>query len=724
MSEKRSLPLRFCLGMIQAVSLLVPRARRAAWRQEWEAEIRHRSGSRSSAASGGDLELVRRALGALPDAAWLLRQLTLDSEILQDVRHALRLLGRAPGIAAALLIVLGTAFGAVIALFAISDALVLRPLPFAEAERLVTVWQTNPREKLDKDDVSPANFLDWRESVTGFSGLAAAIPYAYDWLDATEPESWSAVQVTEGFFDVVGARPLLGRTFSKDEHASGRANVMVLTHRLWRQHFAADPHVVGRTVRLGAGVFTVVGVLAEDFELGLFSSGNRWLYTPHVVADHERRTRGSAWWNVVGRLKPGASVAAVQAELDEVSKRLAAENPRSNEGVRAPIMPLREHLIGGVRPALLTLVCGGLMLLLIAWANVSGLLVARAQARELEFAVRASLGAGRARLMRQTLTETLLFAGAGAVIGLGLAAAAVRALVRLAPVPVPRLALAGIDARAIGFAMALALVTALVCAFLPMLRLGRARLVARAREGRALGTRQAARRSLVVSQLALALVLLSACGLLLRSVAGLLSIDPGFQKDQLLALQVFAWTRNRTPASRAAFFEEAQARVASVPGVAGVGAVSMMPFSESAIDIKSPLSVEGKPVEPGSEPRVYMSVASAGYFDAMRIRLLRGRGFLASDALGGAPVAVINEVLSQSVFGGEDPLGRRLSVRFDGQPVLAEVVGVVAPVRQARLERAAAPEVYVPHAQFPFGSMTFPGDLPPRSDRPLGPRRG
>ncbi len=705
-------PLRLGVLVLRALSPLVPPSRREAWLQEWDAELRHRWARLETLGPvgwGPRLELLRRVSGALPDAAWLRRQFTLDSDLAHDLRHGLRLLRRGPGFALAATLVLALAHGSAIALFAVLDALVVRPLPYPDPDRLVTLWQTNPRERLAKDDLSPGNFLDWRERARSFEGLAAAIPWSLDWIDSKEPEAWPGIQVTEGFFDLLGTPPALGRLFDRDEHVKGRSNVLLLSHALWTTHFGGDPGVVGRTVRFDEGVYTVVGVLPSGFDLGLLPrSGGRWWFSPHVVADHERRTRGSAWWHAVGRVRTGITLREAQAELDAMSSVLATENPRTNEGVRAVLLPLHEHLVSAIRPALVALLAGAALLLALAWSNAAGLLLARIQQREREFAVRASLGAGRVRLLHQLAAETGLLVGLGTLAGLLLAGTAVRLLLRSSPVAVPRAATIAIDGRVLAFALGLTLLTTLACALLPALRLLRGSMLVRAREGRALGgSPERARRALVVSQLALALTLLAASGLLLRSVVRLLSIDPGFKRDRLLALQVFAWDRNRTPEKRARFFEEVEARVTAVPGVASVGAVSMMPFSEGSIDIRTPVQLEGQPGEAGQERNVYVSIATPRYFETMRIALRRGRTLDARDATSAAPVAVINEALERRLFPGEDALGRRLTARWEGKPRSVEVVGVVASVNQARLETDAAPELYLPHAQAPFGSMTL-----------------
>ena len=487
MEPSRAPVLRLCLGLIDLASRLVPAAQRPGWRQEWEAELLHRwdwmerqrrVGPRQQA------DLVRRVMGALPDAAWLRRQLTLDADVVHDIRHGIRLLRRESGFAGAAVAVLALGLASTTAIFTLVDTLLLRRLPYPDPDRIVMAWQSNPRERLEKDEVAPANFLDWRERSRSFEVLAAAIPFSYDYTGGDVPEVFFAAQVTEDFFRALGVRPALGRAFLREEHQKGREKVAVISDGLWRRRFAADPSLVGRTIPLENEAYTVVGVLPAEFDPGLLpSSGIRELWTPHVQAEHERRIRGTGWWNVVGRLKPEVSLAQAREEMRTVAAVMASEHPRTNSNVTATLQLFRDHLTAGVRPALHLLAGAVALVLLIAWANVAGLLLARGTRREREMAVRASLGAGQGRLVRQLLAENALIAILGCAVGLALASWGVGAIVSLSPINVPRLHQVQLDGRVFGFAALITVLTTLGCGMLPALRLSRPRLGKSLREG-------------------------------------------------------------------------------------------------------------------------------------------------------------------------------------------------------------------------------------------------
>ncbi len=708
------LVVRVCLRFLRLAGRLVPPSRREAWRNEWEAEVLHRwhwLESRRELGPRSQADLARRVLGALPDAAWLRRQLTADAEHVHDLRHGVRRLRRDAAFALGVAGILGLGIGGATAIFGVVDALLLRPLPYHEPERVLTLWQTRLGGAADRDEVAPANFVDWRERARSFEALAAAVPHSYDYTAGGEPEVFYAIQVTEGFFEALGVRPRLGRTFRPEEHQAGREKVALLTHGLWQRRFGGDPGLVGRTIPLENEPYQVLGILPQEFDPGLHpTSGARGLWTPHVVEEHARRTRGSTWWNVVARLQPGTTLAQAQAEMDAIARGLAREHPRTNTDSGIEIVPLPEHLTSGVRPALGLLVGAVAVLVLVTWTNVAGLLLARGVERERELAIRSSLGAGSGRLLRQLLTETALLALIGGMLGLLLAHAGMAAIVALSPADVPRIGQLRLDSRGIAFALLLVLSTALACGGVPAWRFSRPRLEPFLRAGSATATptRQLLRQGLAAAEVALALVLLFGAGLLLRSLERLLREDPGFRAEGVLALQVFVWDRNPTPEKQVRFFEETRERISTLPGVAAVGVVSRMPFIEANINIRSPLLIEGLPApETGSEPSVYLSLASPGYFDVMRIPLLAGRGFDERDRFGGALVAAVNEAAARRFWPGQSPLGGRVRLRWHGRPLLAEVVGVFGAVRHERLDLPAEPEVFLSATQVPYGSMTY-----------------
>ncbi len=707
--------LRGCLALLRAVSGLVPRHQREAWLGEWRAEVVHRWRALEEREALGPREqahLARRVMGALPDAVWLRRQLTSDADLVHDLRLGLRVLRRDFGASLAAAAVLGLGIGASTAVFGVADALLLRPLPYRDADRALTLWQTHAARPGQLDEVAPANFFDWRDRLHGFEHVAAANPWAYDVTGASEPEVVFAIRVTEGFLEALGTTPLFGRGFLPEEYEAGREQVALLAHGLWQRRFGGDPRIVGRTIPLDGAAYTVVGVLPPDFEPGLLpTAGERGLYTPHVVEEHDRQVRGTGWWNVVARPKAGVSASEAQRELDLVAAALAAEYPRTNAKVGIRAVPLAEHLTAGVRKPLLLLLGAVGLVLLVTWSNVAGLLLARGAARSGELSVRASLGATRHRLLRQLVAENAIVAFAGAGLGMLIAAWGMDAIVALSPVDVPRLGPVALGGRVLAFAIGLALVSTFTCGLLPALRFsavsGGASLGERC-SSVAGGLREPLRRGLVVAQLATALVLLAGAGLLVRSFARLLAIDPGFRAESVLALQVFAWDRFETKAARASFFRDTIARLEQLPGASAVGAVSRMPFIEASIGVRSTLQVEGGRELPADEaPRVYLSTATPGYFAAIGIELAEGRLFDARDDAARPPVALVNQALARAHWPGQSPLGSHILLRFEGKPVRAEVVGVVASVKHGRLEESPEPEAFLPPAQTGFGSRTY-----------------
>ena len=719
MTTRTPLWLRICLWLIALFAAVVPRASRAGWRREWEAEFRarHENARQHDLDVSGQLNLIRRAFGALPDAAWIRRQLTTDSEMLHDVRHGMRMLRTSPGFAVAVVLILALGIGGTVAIAALLDTLIFRPLPYADADRVVTLWQRPPTG--DREDVAPANFLDWRERSKSFERLAAAIPYSHDYTSAGEPEVLFGAQVTYGFWDALGIRPLLGRTFGEDEHVRGGRPVVIITYGLWQRRFGGDPSIVGKPIVLDERPMTIVGVLPPEFKPQLLPRpGELSVWTPKVIAEHEPRIRASAWWNVVGRLKPGVSIEAARAEMTSIAAALAKENPRTNEQQGIEIVTLRDHLMGKVKTPLLVMLGAVVLVLGIGCANVASLLLARGMHREREFAIRAALGAGRARLMRQLAVETLMLSAISTATGVALGHTLIRAIVALAPGDVLRLQEAVIDGRILVFAAGLAAITALMFGVLPALqfsrpgtstrfaRSGRGSEVLRERHGSA--PRAAFRRGLVAAEVALAVIVLTSAGLLLRSFERLMQVDPGFSPRNVVALQVFAYDRHETPEKLRSFFASTVERLHVLPGVDAVGAASAMPFANANINIRSGFEIVGRPQKPVSEQRgVYLTIATPGYFRAMSIPVREGRWIDETDGEKAPRVALISETLRRREWGSDSPLGKNIKVQWQGKPVEATIVGVVSQIRHDSLDSAPRAEVFLPFEQAPFGSMTF-----------------
>lgn len=631
----------------------------------------------------------------------------------QDVRYGLRVLGRNPGFTAATVLTLALAISATTATFSVVDAVLLQPPPFPDPDRLVTVWETDPENGGRPADPSPANFLDWREQAASFEHVAALDPYSVDLTGDGEPEVIYAWQVTEGFFETLGAPAARGRTFLPDDHRPDRG-VVVMTDGLWRRRFDGDPGVVGRPLVLDGRPHTVVGVLPPGFELRVEGGrGDRDLFLPKAVAEYERHIRGGGWWRVIARTRPGVTLAEAQAEMDTVAGRLAAAHPRTNAGVGARLIPLRTRQVEAVRPVLLLLQGAAVFVLLIACVNVANLMLARYARREQEFAVRAAVGGGPGRLLGQLFTESVVIAAAGGLCGLAATAGALDLLVALIPADVPRLAQVGVNERLLGFTAGLVVLTALGFGCAPALRILRQdvnRRLARGRGGGDAVARQRLTRMLVTAEVALALVLLTGAGLLVQSFVRLVSVDLGFAPRNTAALQVFHYgddLREATPN----FFRGTLEGIRALPGVAAAGAVSAFPLARADLTAESPLTLHDRPPPPaGEEPTAAVVTATPAYFETMRIPLRAGRPFDARDDAGRPAVAIVNETLARRHWRDADPLGRRVTVRpaegTDGE-FEAEIVGVVGAVRPLGFDSPPRPEVFIPHAQAPAGAMTY-----------------
>jgi putative ABC transport system permease protein len=654
------------------------------------------------------MDLLRRALGTVPDAAWLRRQFTADADLVHDLRHGARMLVKAPMFTASAVLILALGIGGTVAIVALLDTLFIRPLPYADADRIVTVWTRIASRPSERDDVAPADFLDWRSRSKSFSAFAAMVPFSRDFTGGGEPEVFFGAQVSEGFFDAIGMPPMLGRGFLPEEHTTGGRRVVVIAHSLWQTRFGGDPNIVNRTISLDGEPWTIVGVLSRAFAPQLLPRpGELTVWTPRAPQPYDVRIRASRWWNVVAKLAPNVSIEQAQSELDAISAVVARENPRTNAGTSAHLVPMREHLMGGVSLPLVLMLGAVVLVLGIGCANVASLLLARSVERSREFAIRSALGAGRARLVRQLVAESLMLSSIAAVVGVGLAVGVLRAIVALAPSGLLRLHDSSIDLRMIVFAAALTGGTTLTFGLIPALQFSRRRSDG-LRERQSSGTRGALRRTLVAAEVAIALVLLAGAGLLVRSFERLLAVDPGFRPAGVVTAQVFAADRHRTPDRSRLFFNAVIERMQSLPGVEAVGAVSAMPFAVSNIDIRSNLDVVGRPAAaPGEQRGTYVTIATPGYFRAMSIPLRQGRFLETRDAESTPIVAVISDALRQREWPDESPIGRRIRIAFDGRPVEAEVVGVVSQIRHDGLDTAPRSEVFLPHAQLPFGSMTF-----------------
>ncbi len=673
-------------------------ARRWFWRQALDA-LRSRAASSPADTEIASSPFLRKGENPM-ETLW------------QDLRYGLRSLARTPGFTALTALILALGIGGNTAIFSVVHAVLLKPFPFAEPARMVMLWQHDTKNGVEREDLAPANFVDWRDQNTVFEEMAAINPWSLDYTGGTEPESIRSAQVTRGFFNVLGAQPRLGRAFLPEEHEPGRNRVVVLTHGLWQRKFAGDPNIVGRILSLDNQSYTVIGVLPSDFALHISREGSRNrrqdMYTPQVIAGDEWQSRVATYLEVVARLKPGVTVDQARAEMNGLAARLARQYPRENAGVGATVVPLHEQATWTVRPGLLVLLGAVGFVLLIACANVASLLLARGHHRQREIAVRVALGAGRGRLVRQLLTECLALSLLGLLAGLLLARWTLPAILALSPADTPRIHQVTLSLPVLGFAALMALATGLLFGLVPSLALTRGNTQDFLKEGGggAVGSSAWWRSSLIAGEVALAVVLLAGAGLLLRSFAGLMGVDRGFAADRIVALEVYVWDRYATPERRVAYFQDVAEKLTSLPGVQAAGAVSSMPFLTHGHAPSVPCLAEGHSLPPEQAPTVYAIIATPGYFPAMGIPLLQGRLFTDSDDPKGPRYAVVNTTMARLLWPGADPRGRRFTIPFRGGAVTFEIIGVVGDVRQ-RLDRPPRPEFYRPHTQNPSGSMTI-----------------
>ena len=668
----------------------------------------------------GDVERARRNLRREEQGIEReRRRANFGNELRQDLTFALRQLRQSPGFTFVAVVTLGLGIGATTAIFSVVDAVLLRPLPYAQADRLVRLRQVDARRS-DQGDTSPATFLDWQGRSRSFERVAFFQYFGHDVKGATgETISIDSWLVSEDYFAVLGVKPRLGRVFLPEEYRPGAARVVIISSALWQQRYGSDPHVLGRREILDGVAHTIVGVMPVSFQF----PEKRHIWAPKMLTDEERRERGGNYLGVVARLRPGVTLAAAQDDMNRVSRELAAEYPRTNAKVGARLTSVPNDAVGAVRPALLVLLGAVTCVLLVACANVANLLLARGADRRREFAIRAALGAGRGRLARQMLSESVMLAALGCAVGLVLGALGIELIRALSPATLPRMDEIALDGRVLLFTLGASVGTVLIFGLAPARMFSSPDLNSAVREG-GRGTSASrgklrARSLLIVTEVALALVLLVGSGLLIRSFIVLLRVDPGFVPENRAMVQLFLWDLYPKPELRAGVLRDILDRMTLVRGVESVGAVSALPFAAANIGVQTPIRFEGRPAPgQGESPNVYTTVATNGYFETMGVALRRGRTFTAADNATGAKVALVSESLVRRYFPNEDPIGRRIAVSFDGGAYASakrgdvtvdrwrEIVGIVADVRHDGLEAAPREEMYMPHAQFPFGSMT------------------
>ena len=622
--------------------------------------------------------------------------------IWQDVKYGARMLAKRKGFTLVAASALALGIGANTAIFSVVNAVLLRPLPFPESERLVKLYVTDARRGVTKYPTSYLNFSDWRSQNTSFEAVAAHASTGASVRAGDKPESVEGVYVTADLFRVLGASPLLGRTFLPEEEAPD-SRVVVLSHEMWRKRFNSDTSIINRQVAFDGVPTTVVGVMPEGFQFPVEVVGPEY-WQPLNPKSEMNLERGQNYLSVVGRLKPNVSLAEAQAEMATIAARLEQQYTEKNAGRGINLVPLHEDIVGDVRPALLVLLGAVGLVLLIACANVANLTLARAASRSREIAIRAALGASRLRVARQLLTESLLLALGGGLAGLLLAVWGVEALGAAIPADIPRAAETGIDPVVLLFTLFVALLTGVVFGLAPALRASKSDFNEALKEG-SRGSTEGFRSNrlrglLVVSEVALSLVLLVGAGLLVRSFLELRNVRPGFEPQNLLTAGI-GLPQNKYPseASQAAFYKQVLERVSALPGVKAVGGVEPLPMSGN--NWSTTVTVEGRPAPPpGQRQRTQTRVVSPGYHRAMGIPLLRGRLFTEQDTAASPKVVVVSESFARQIFPGEEAVGKRVKPTL-APNFTAEIVGVVGDVKHRALDETPSPELYASYQQAP-----------------------
>jgi predicted permease len=626
--------------------------------------------------------------------------------LFKDIRYGIRSLLKRPGFTAIAVITLALGIGANSTIFSFLNAILLRPLPYREPERLVLLDETAPKQGIPSFAVSYPNFVDWRAQNHVFEDIASYQRDSYTLVGGGEPEQISGARISQGLFEILHVKPRLGRTFTRDEDRPDQDLVVILGHGLWQRRFGSDRDVIGQTISVNGRSRTIIAVMPPDFRFPNVAD----LWVP-MALDEKRYTRTDHGLSAIARLKPNVKLEQAQAEMNTIARRIEEQNPVTNEGLGVNVFGLHERLTGDYRRALLLLLGVVGFVLLIACANVANLMLARASVRYKELALRAALGASRLRIVRQLLTESVLLSLLGGALGLVLAVWGRELLLAAIPEEMPFWMKFTLDGRIVGFTMGISLLTALVFGVAPALQASKPNLNEALKEGgrggATGGARHCLRSLLVIAEVALSLVLLVGAGLMMRSFMRLEHVASGLNPENVLTMDVsLPRARYPEPGKQSAFFQQLVVGVSTLPGVQAAAAISDLPLRSAW---GRSLTVEGRPVlSVGEAPMINHCVITPNYFRALGIPLMMGRDFTEADVAGATRVTIVDERLAHEYWPNESPLGKR--IRF-GPPENNEpwhtIVGVVGSVRHESLERFTRKGVYVPYRQIPVGGMTL-----------------
>lgn len=629
------------------------------------------------------------------------------TDLWQDLRYGMRTLVKQRGFTLIAVITLALGIGANTAIFSVVNSVLLRPLPYKYPDRLMMIRETK-LPQFSEFAVSPANFLDWQKQTTVFEHLVGTRPASLNLTGTGDPEQLRGMTISADFCAMLGIRPQIGREFLPEEGQPEHSNVAILSHGLWQRRFGGDPGIINQTISLNNQSYTIVGVMPPNF---YFLERDYDLWTPLAFTAEQAQNRGGHNISrVIGQIKPGVTVEQARTELSTLAQQLATTYPII-EGWNIKLLPLLESTVSRIKPALLVLLGAVAFVLLIACANVANLLLARATGRQKEIAIRTALGAGRWRIIRQLLTESVLLSILGGVLGLLLANWSLSILMKFVPQNLPRMNDVALDSRVFIFAAAITLLTGIIFGLVPALQASKPNLNDVMKDGGRGSTegghRQVVRNALVVLEVTAALVVLVGAGLMIKTFIRLQQVDTGFNPDHALTVAVSLSPAKYPESQRVAFFQQLIEKVKPLPGVQSVGVTSLMPFSER--DSVGSFVIQGRPPLPQGtiQPTNYFAV-NPEYFTAMGIPLLRGRFFTEQDSANTAAVAIVNETMVRKLFPNEDPIGKHITFdNPDKNPTWIEIVGVVGDIKHYALDREASMQTYWPYTQDTNANMTL-----------------